>query len=101
MDHLNLSVSVWFLMQFVYAATPEDKLGLIIPFQVTLNEYENLEACESNLRDIALQPNFMGYNWKVTSIGENRLVARDNGSKVDTTILSQLSCVEIKKNKMM
>ena len=60
--HLNFPVSVCFLMQFIYASSPDDTLGLIIPFQVTLNECQNLESCKIDLKNIALQPNFLGYN---------------------------------------
>ena len=94
----NFSNIVWVLMQFVYVSDGTNNVGTITPFQVTKLVYDKLEHCHKDLRDIALQPNFLGYNWKVEYINDEVLIARDGSSEGELTLLSQLSCVPIKKN---
>ena len=45
-------------------------MGLMTPFQVTQTRYLSLAECHRDLRNIALQPNFLGYNWKVKYIND-------------------------------
>jgi len=74
----SLSATVWFLIQLVYVSGVDGEIGLMTPFQVTQTRYLSLEECQRDLKDIALQPNFLGYNWKVEYINEKILIARDS-----------------------
>ncbi len=94
----NFSSTFWVLMQFVYVSGGDDTPGTITPFQVTKVVYEKLEDCHKDLKNIALQPNFLGYNWKVEYIADGILIARDDVSEGNLTLLSQLACMPIKKN---
>ena len=94
----SLSATVWFLIQLVYVSGVDDEIGLMTPFQVTQTRYLNLEECQRDLKDIALQPNFLGYNWKVEYINEKILIARDSFYKEKLPVISQLSCMEIEEN---
>ena len=94
----GLSATVWFLIQLVYVSGVDDEIGLMTPFQVTQTRYLGLEECHRDLRNIALQPNFLGYNWKVESINEKILIARDSFYKEKLPVISQLSCMEIEEN---
>ena len=93
----SFSAAVWFLIQLVYASGANDDMGFVTPFQVTQTTYLSLEECQKDLKDIALQPNFLGYNWKLEYINKNILIARDAVYKGDSSFLSQLSCVEIRE----
>ena len=94
----GLSATVWFLIQLVYVSGVDDEMGLMTPFQVTQTRYLSLEECHRDLRNIALQPNFLGYNWKVKYINEKILIARDSFYKEKLPVISQLSCMEIEEN---
>ena len=94
----SLSATVWFLIQLVYVSGVDDEIGLMTPFQVTQTRYLSLEECQRDLKDIALQPNFLGYNWKVEYINEKVLIARDSFYEEKLPVISQLSCMEIKEN---
>ena len=94
----SLSATVWFLIQLVYVSGVDDEIGLMTPFQVTQTRYLTLEECQRDLKDIALQPNFLGYNWKVEYINEKILIARDSFYKEKLPVISQLSCMEIEEN---
>lgn len=94
----SLSATVWFLIQLVYVSGVDDEIGLMTPFQVTQTRYMSLEECQRDLKDIALQPNFLGYNWKVEYINEKILIARDSFYKEKLPVISQLSCMEIEEN---
>ena len=94
----SLSATVWFLIQLVYVSGVDDEMGLMTPFQVTQTRYVSLEGCHRDLRNIALQPNFLGYNWKVEYINEKILIARDSFYKEKLPVISQLSCMEIEEN---
>ena len=94
----SLSATVWFLIQLVYVSGVDDEIGLMTPFQVTQTRYLSLEECQRDLRNIALQPNFLGYNWKVEYINEKILIARDSFYKEKLPVISQLSCIEIDEN---
>ena len=94
----GLSATVWFLIQLVYVSGVDDEMGLMTPFQVTQTRYLSLEECQRDLRNIALQPNFLGYNWKVEYINEKILIARDSFYKEKLPVISQLSCMEIEEN---
>ena len=94
----GLSATVWFLIQLVYVSGVNDEIGLMTPFQVTQTRYLSLEECQRDLRNIALQPNFLGYNWKVEYINEKILIARDSFYKEKLPVISQLSCIEIDEN---
>ena len=94
----SLSATVWFLIQLVYVSGVDDEIGLMTPFQVTQTRYLSLEECQRDLKDIALQPNFLGYNWKVEYINEKILIARDSFYKEKLPVISQLSCIEIDEN---
>jgi len=94
----SLSATVWFLIQLVYVSGVDGEIGLMTPFQVTQTRYLSLEECQRNLKDIALQPNFLGYNWKVEYINEKILIARDSFYKEKLPVISQLSCMEIEEN---
>ena len=67
-------------------------------FRVTQTRYLSLEECQRDLKDIAIQPNFLGYNWKVEYINEKILIARDSFYKEKLPVISQLSCIEIDEN---
>ena len=94
----SLSATVWFLIQLVYVSGVDGEIGLMTPFQVTQTRYLSLEECQRDLRNIALQPNFLGYNWKVEYINEKILIARDSFYKGKLPVISQLSCIEIEEN---
>ena len=94
----SLSATVWFLIQLVYVSGVDDEIGLMTPFQVTQTRYLSLEECQRDLKNIALQPNFLGYNWKVEYINEKILIARDSFYKEKLPVISQLSCMEIEEN---
>ena len=94
----GLSTTVWFLIQLVYVSGVDDEIGLMTPFQVTQTRYLSLAECQKDLRNIALQPNFLGYNWKVEYINEKILIARDSFYKEKLPVISQLSCIEIDEN---
>jgi len=94
----SLSATVWFLIQLVYVSGVDEEIGLMTPFQVTQTRYLSLEECQRDLKDIALQPNFLGYNWKVEYINEKILIARDSFYKEKLPVISQLSCMEIEEN---
>ena len=94
----SLSATVWFLIQLVYVSGVDDEIGLMTPFQVTQTRYLSLEECQRDLKDIALQPNFLCYNWKVEYINEKILIARDSFYKEKLPVMSQLSCMEIEEN---
>ena len=94
----SLSATVWFLIQLVYVSGVDGEIGLMTPFQVTQTRYLSLEECQRDLKDIALQPNFLGYNWKVEYINEKILIARDSFYKEKLPVISQLSCMEIEEN---
>ena len=94
----GLSATVWFLIQLVYVSDVDGEIGLMTPFQVTQTRYLSLEECQRDLKDIALQPNFLGYNWKVEYINEKILIARDSFYKDKLPVISQLSCLEIEEN---
>ena len=94
----GLSATVWFLIQLVYVSGVDDEIGLMPPCQVTQTRYMSLEECQRDLKDIALQPNFLGYNWKVEYINKKILIARDSFYKGKLPVISQLSCMEIEEN---
>ena len=94
----SLSATVWFLIQLVYVSGVDGEIGLMTPFQVTQTRYLSLDECQRDLKDIALQPNFLGYNWKVEYINEKILIARDSFYKGKLAVISQLSCMEIEEN---
>ncbi len=94
----SLSATVWFLIQLVFVSGVDGEIGLMTPFQVTQTRYLSLEECQRDLKDIALQPNFLGYNWKVEYINEKILIARDSFYKEKLPVISQLSCMEIEEN---
>ena len=94
----SLSATVWFLIQLVYVSGVDGEIGLMTPFQVTQTRYLSLEECQRDLKDIALQPNFLGYNWKVEYINKKILIARDSFYKEKLPVISQLSCMEIEEN---
>ena len=94
----GLSATVWFLIQLVYVSGVDDEIGLMNAFQVTQTRYLILKECQRDLKDIALQPNFLGYNWKVEYINEKVLIARDSFYKEKLPVISQLSCMEIEEN---
>ena len=94
----SLSATVWFLIQLVYVSGVDEEIGLMTPFQVTQTRYMSLEECQRDLKDIALQPNFLGYNWKVEYINKKILIARDSFYKGKSPVISQLSCMEIEEN---
>ena len=94
----SLSATVWFLIQLVYVSGVDDEIGLMTPFQVTQTRYMSLEECQRDLKDIALQPNFLGHNWKVKYINKKILMARDSFYKGKLPVISQLSFIEIEEN---
>jgi len=85
-------------MQFVYISSDNKDVGTITPFQVTKNEYQSLEQCQKDLKNIARSPNFLGYKWRLQEVRKGLFIARDDGSKGEVKILSQLSCVKIENN---